>query len=85
LLPTLTSLRTKLLAVTLTLKLATALANAVLAGLNSRFEGYDTRNDLILATVTLPQFRLRWLEDDQRKARGRSLLHEELRLLQQQK
>ena len=70
-----------------TLKLAISLADAVLAGLNKRFQGYDTRHDLILAIVTLPQFRMRWLEDDDKKSQARTLLYEQyeqLRVVQQQ-
>lgn len=84
LLPTLTSLRTKLLGIKPTLKLAIPLADAVLAGLNKRFQDYDTRHDLILASVTLPQFRMRWLEDDDKKSQARNLLYEQLRVVQQQ-
>jgi hypothetical protein len=84
LLPTLTSLRTKLLGIKPTLKLAIPLVEAVLAGLNKRFKDYDIRHNLILASVTLPQFRLRWLEDDDKKSQARNLLYEQLRIVQQQ-
>jgi len=60
------------------------IADAALAGLNKRFQGYDTRHDLILASVTLPQFRIRWLEDDDKKSQARNLLYEQLRVVQQQ-
>jgi hypothetical protein len=37
-----------------------------------------------ISTVTLPQFRLRWLEDNDKKYQVRSLLHEQVRLVAQQ-
>jgi hypothetical protein len=66
-LPTLTSLRCKLTAMKPNLKIAVPLVDAILDGLNSRFEGFETRADALLSTVTLPQFRLRWLEDTEKK------------------
>lgn len=84
LLPTLISLRTKLLRITPTLKMAVPLVEAVLKGLNQRFEGYDLQDDLIIASVTLPQFRLRWLDDDDKKSNARTILYEHLRAVQQQ-
>jgi hypothetical protein len=53
-------------------------------GLTYRFEGFDIRADALLSTVTLPQFRLRWLEDNDKKNQVRSLLHEQVRLVAQQ-
>jgi hypothetical protein len=38
----------------------------------------------LISTVTLPQFRLRWLEDNDKKNQVRSLLHEQVRLVAQQ-
>ena len=64
--------------------MAILLADAVLAGFNKRFQDYDTRHDLILASVTLPQFQMRWLEDDDKKSQARNLLYEQLRVVQQQ-
>ena len=74
------------------MKFAVSLADAVLAGHDKRVQGYDTRHDLILDSVTLPQFRMRWLEDDDRKSRAFlirslytcSLLYEQLHVVQQQ-
>jgi len=45
------------------LKVAAALVDAVLQGLTTRFEGYSDRQELVLASITLPQFRLRWLDE----------------------
>lgn len=55
------------------LKYASPLANAVLSGIAERFAGYFECTDLIVASVTLPQFKLRWL-DDTGKEHARSLL-----------
>jgi len=84
LLPTLVSLSTKLLAIKPTLKLAAPLLDAVLSGVSERFQGYDTRHELIIASVTLPQFRLRWLDDDEKKGQARTLLYEQVRFVQLQ-
>ena len=64
LLPTLVSLKTKLFTVRLTLKYCTPLADALLQGVDTRFQGYMDRQDLVLASLTMPQFRLRWLPDE---------------------
>jgi hypothetical protein len=80
LLPTLASLRTKLTGIKPTLKLTVPLINAVLSGLDARFQGYDIRHDLIIASVTLPQFRMRWIEDNESKNQARTLLYEQLQL-----
>jgi hypothetical protein len=45
--------------------LTVPLVDAVLTGLDARFKDYDTRNELIIASVTLPQFRLKLLDDDE--------------------
>jgi len=65
------------------LKYAGPLADAVLAGIAKRFTGFFDRSDLILASVTLPQFKLRWL-DDSGKERARTLLYTYARTMQQQ-
>jgi len=49
LLPTLTSLGTKLLGIIPTLQLAVPLTDSVLSGLATRLEGYDRRQDLMIA------------------------------------
>jgi hypothetical protein len=54
LLPTLTSLRSKLLGMKPSLRMAVPLVESVLTGLTTRFDGYDLREDLIIASVTLP-------------------------------
>ena len=52
-----------------TVKLADPLVDAILVGLVTRFAGYSEREDLILASVTLPQFRLRWLDEVKKRTR----------------
>ena len=51
LLPTLVSLRTKLLAIKPTLKLAAPLLDAVLSGVSERFQGHDTRGNQTFRTI----------------------------------
>ena len=41
-------------------------------GLTYRFEGFDIRADALLSTITLPQFCLRWLEDNEEKSGWKS-------------
>ena len=64
--------------------MAVPLLESVLKGLNQRFEGYDHKDDFIIASVTLPQFWLRWLEDDDKKSHARTILYEQVRAIQQQ-
>ena len=74
LLPTLVSLKTKLSTVRLTLKYCTPLADALLQGVDTRFQGYMDRQDLVLASLTMPQFRLRWLPDEAARQTAKLLL-----------
>jgi hypothetical protein len=55
-LPTLVSLKTKLATVKLTLKYSAPLADALLQGVDTRFQGYLDRQNLVLASLTMPQF-----------------------------
>jgi hypothetical protein len=82
LLPTLISLETKLKSLKPTLKYACPLADAILSGITKRFSGFFYRSDLIMASIMLPQFKLRWL-DEAGKERTRSLLYSHVRALQQ--
>ena len=50
---TLTSLKSKLLVMKPTLRMAVPLVESNLMGLTKRFEGYDVREDLILVTCDL--------------------------------
>ena len=83
LLPTLVSLEFKLKLLKPTLKYAGTLADAVLAGIAKRFSGFFDRSDLIMASITLPQFKLCWL-DDSGKEQAPSLLCSYARTMQQQ-
>ena len=74
LLPTLVSVQRKLNALKPSLQHAGPLLDAILAGLAERFNGYSERPELIIASVTLPNFKLRWL-DDIGKEHARSLLY----------
>jgi len=83
LLPTLTSLECKLRALKPTVKLTGPLIDAILSALDTRFAGYSDRSELIIASVTLPQFKLRWV-DEAKKAAARSLMYEYATAVQQQ-
>ena len=76
LLPTLASLSTRLQQVKVTLKTAVPLADAILAGLRRRFGDFEQRQDLIKASVSHPQFKLRWMSTDAAKLNGKALLLE---------
>ena len=84
LLSTLVSLQNQLRTLRPTQKCATPLVDAVLAGVDKRFSGYFDTTDLIVASVTLPQFKLRWL-DDLGKERARSLLQSQVAALNDSK
>ena len=74
LLPTLASLEMKLKPLRPNLKAAAPLVDAILSGVTKRFAGYPDRPELFLASVTLPQFRLGWLDESKRSS-CRSLLY----------
>jgi len=44
-----------------TLRYAAPLADALLGGLNRRFGSLEQRQDLLQASVSHPQFKLRWM------------------------
>ncbi len=74
LLPTLASLKIELAAVKLSLKYCAPLTTALLQGVETRFQGYMDRQDLILASLTMPQFQLRWLPDEASRQTAELLL-----------
>lgn len=78
LLPTLISLRNKVSQLKDQVRYATPLIKAVLDGIESRFGSWFNDDDLTLAAVTLPQFRLRWCANDECKERARNLLKREM-------
>ena len=51
------------------MKLADPLVDAILAGLVT-FAVYSESEDLILASITLPQFRRRWLDEVKKRTRA---------------
>lgn len=79
LLPTLISLRNKVNQVKDQVRYATPLMKAVLDGIESRFGPWFDDENLMLATVTLPQFRLRWCTNDECKERARNLLKRQMK------
>ena len=57
--------------------------DAVLQSRNRRFEGYSDRQELVLASFTLPQFRLRWLGES-KKAFARATLYQHCHTVRQE-
>ncbi|XP_073718934.1 uncharacterized protein [Misgurnus anguillicaudatus] len=67
LLPTIEVLMSKLLEVKEGLIIATGLPDAIVQAIKTRFASVLESNDAILAAVTLPMFKLRWLRDQRKK------------------
>ncbi|XP_069472129.1 zinc finger BED domain-containing protein 4-like isoform X2 [Ambystoma mexicanum] len=63
LLPTIAALRKKLEALRVDLTLTTSLADGLLEALKRRFSSCFTDRHLVIASASIPQFRLRWMED----------------------
>jgi hypothetical protein len=55
-------------------KLVAPLVDAFLSGIENRFDHLLQRNDLILASIAHPQFRLRWMTSEEQKLKGKTLL-----------
>lgn len=64
LLPTIASLRVRLTTIRSMLKSAGPLADAILSGLNKRFGAFEAKEDLLIASVSHPQFKLRWIQSE---------------------
>lgn len=79
LLPTIVSLKKQLIKLREVVKITTPLVDALLAGIQTRYAACMNRDDLILASVTHPQFRLRWIEDLAAKDRARQMLQRAIR------
>ena len=47
-----------------TLKVARPLADALLNGLRKGFGAYEGQGDLIVASASHPQFKLRWIQSE---------------------
>jgi hypothetical protein len=76
LLPALSSLTKKLKETRKDLKIAVPLVDALLKGLQQRFDGYSSKENLILASITIPAHRLRWLVKTEQPAARALLLAE---------
>nr|XP_033803666.1 uncharacterized protein LOC117362041 isoform X2 [Geotrypetes seraphini] len=74
LLPTIVSLKYRLQSIRHDLKLANPLADAILKGIETHFASSFESEELILAAVSLPQFRLRWCMEEHIKEKARNLL-----------
>jgi hypothetical protein len=55
------------------------LTDALLTGIDKRFGKYFDRKEFIVAAVTLPMFRLRWVDGDQTKMQYRELTLEAMK------
>ena len=76
LLPTTASVHTRLEQLNASLKYAVPLANALLQGLTRRFGELEHRKDLFQASVSHPQFKLRWTNTEAAKMNAKSILLE---------
>jgi len=74
LIPTIICLKKKLSEVRQSVKLVVPVVDALLKGIDSRFDNLLQREDLILASIVHPQFRLRWMDSEEKKLRGKTLL-----------
>uniref|UniRef100_H3AVY0 BED-type domain-containing protein n=1 Tax=Latimeria chalumnae TaxID=7897 RepID=H3AVY0_LATCH len=79
LLPTISALQKKLEAMKHSLKLATPLADAILGALQKRFGTYFEDRNLILASITIPQFRMHWMDESSTQQASGYLLDESSR------
>ena len=78
LLPTIILLKQKLLDLQHNLRYAVPLVKALVAGMEKRFDHLMDRDDLILASVTMPRFKLRWIKEDTKREYAKSLLEKEM-------
>jgi hypothetical protein len=67
-----TGVQTEIAEANIEIGYAGPLADTALAGITKRFTGFLDRSDLIMARITLPQFKRRWL-DESGKEQARSL------------
>ncbi|XDV11624.1 hypothetical protein PO909_000513 [Leuciscus waleckii] len=74
LLPTIEVLMSKLLEIKEGLIIATGLVCVFLQAIKTRFASVLESNDAILAAVTLPMFKLRWLRDQRKKEMVKGML-----------
>ncbi len=74
LLPTIVSLRKRLIGLKQSVKMALPLIEALLIGIANRFDKYFCEDNIILASVTHPLFKFRWMADQQQKEQIRVTL-----------
>uniref|UniRef100_A0A667WTV6 HAT C-terminal dimerisation domain-containing protein n=1 Tax=Myripristis murdjan TaxID=586833 RepID=A0A667WTV6_9TELE len=74
LLPTLETLMSKTLEVKDSLTVATGLPKAIVQAIKRRFASVLESSDAMLAAVTLPKFKLRWLRDQRKKEMIKGIL-----------
>ncbi|XP_038123771.1 zinc finger BED domain-containing protein 4-like [Cyprinodon tularosa] len=74
LLPTLETLMSKILEVKDSLTVATGLPEAIVQAIKRRFASVLESNDAMLAAVTLPKFKLRWVRDQRKKEMIKGIL-----------
>uniref|UniRef100_T1IH67 HAT C-terminal dimerisation domain-containing protein n=1 Tax=Strigamia maritima TaxID=126957 RepID=T1IH67_STRMM len=79
LLPTVITIKTRLQTMKPKLVYSKSLVEAIQAGLEKRFGScYDDR-ELIIATVTIPQFKLFWIDSEEEIDRAKCLLRSEIK------
>ena len=61
--------------------MTTGLADTVESAIKKRFRQVFDSKDAIIAAVTLPKFKLRWVESQETKDRYKQMLFDEMRLL----
>lgn len=83
LLPTIICLKKKLSAIKQSAKHVVPLIDALLQGIDDRFAHLLKREDLILASIVHPQFRLRWMDSDEQKLKGKKILLDAMQKLQE--
>ncbi|KAL7402421.1 hypothetical protein ABVT39_014752 [Epinephelus coioides] len=81
LIPTLESLMTRTLEMKNGLQILVGLPDAVIQAVKTRFARVLGSEDVVLAAVTLPKFKLRWLHDQERKDLAKASLLAECRKL----
>ncbi|KAF3840272.1 hypothetical protein F7725_018989 [Dissostichus mawsoni] len=74
LLPTLETLMSKTLEMKDSLTVATGLPEAIVQAIKKRFASVLESNDAMLAAVTLPKFKLRWVRDQRKKEMVKGIL-----------
>ena len=82
LLPTLATIIKKTKAIKPDLSMTTGLADAIESSIKKRFRKVFDSKDAIIAAVTSPKFKLKWVESQETKDRYKQMLLDEMRLLE---